>query len=227
MSASRNSADNSKTAVVFIGNAGAGKSTFLSLLGGNFESGVSFMEGFTKETSEQTVTLDGRQVILMDVPGMYEIDDESTKVNAQKLTKALKRGYKYKLFFILIAHPRGFQGQDLALMSQVNKCVRQANMSKIDFRIIINQIQDDEVYKMYEERVVKDNFQKAFGSPQLKKYNLDIQVNGVMLVRFSKSGLADKTFKNNLAKEVLAHVAIPIVLNDDIKAENKDLDTFL
>jgi ribosome biogenesis GTPase A len=42
---------------MFIGNTDVGKSTLLSQLGGNFFSGFSFMEGYTKDIEEQPITL--------------------------------------------------------------------------------------------------------------------------------------------------------------------------
>jgi tRNA U34 5-carboxymethylaminomethyl modifying GTPase MnmE/TrmE len=214
------------TAVVFIGNAGAGKSTLLSQLGGDFESGVSFMEGLTKEVSEQVVTLNGRQVILMDVPGLYEFDNEATMSNAEKLSEALTRGYKYKLFLVLKADSRGLTPMEIALMSTVNKYIRQSNGDKVDFRVIINQIGDDTVYDMINDRIAKDNFKDLLASPKLDGYGLDIQIKGVMLVRFDEAALVGKHLKEDLSKEVEAQVEIPLRLEEDFKAENKDIDQF-
>ncbi|KAG0217719.1 hypothetical protein BGX31_000153 [Mortierella sp. GBA43] len=163
---------------------------------------------------------------LMDVPGLYEDDDEITQANAKKLTAALEKGYDYKLFFMLMAHPRGFYPEDLALMSHVNKCVRQANNTKVDFRVIINQIHDDKEYKMYEERVAQDNFQKAFGSPRFQKHHLDIKVNDVMLVRFGNDESAAEQLEKDLPIAVETHVATPIKLEGDIMANNVDITTF-
>lgn len=181
MTVPSSSKNNPDTAVVFIGNAGAGKSTLLSQLGGDFKSGVSFMEGLTKEVSEQIVTLNGRQVILMDVPGLYEFDNEATMSNAEKLSEALTRGYNYKLFLVLKADSRGLIPTEIALM---------------------------------------------FASPKLDGYGLDIQIKGVMLVRFDEAALIGKQLKEELSKEVEAQVEVPLRLEEDFKAENKDLDHF-
>ncbi|KAG0224183.1 hypothetical protein B0O80DRAFT_438630 [Mortierella sp. GBAus27b] len=214
------------TAVVFIGNVGAGKSTLLSQLGANFDSGVSFMEGLTKEVSEQVVTLNGRQVILMDVPGLYEFDDETTMSNALKLTEALRKHYRYKLFFVLKADSRGLTSKDVALMSTVNKYVRQANGDKVEFRVIINQVYDDKVYHMFDENVVKDNFRQVFENARLNQYDLDIEISSVMLIRFDEAAVHFKRLKEDLSREIEAQPGILVKLEHDIKAENGDLARF-
>ncbi|KAG0224184.1 hypothetical protein B0O80DRAFT_494374 [Mortierella sp. GBAus27b] len=213
------------TAIMLIGNAGAGKSTLLTHLGGNFKSGVSFMHGLTQELAEQTVVLNGQQVILMDVPGLYEFDLEATNSNASKLTNALKKGYNYKLFFVLKADSRGFVPQDLSLMSIVNKCVRQANNAKVDFRVIINQIHDDKEYKMYEERIVKDKFQSFFSSPKLKDLELaDIQISSVMLVRFNEDAAAGRQLKEQLTREIEAQPGVPLKIERDIAISKEEFE---
>ncbi|KAF9936802.1 hypothetical protein BGZ65_002026 [Modicella reniformis] len=220
------SANKSTVAILFIGNIGAGKSTLLAQIGGSFPSGVKFMEGYTKDISEQVVTLDGKLAILMDTPGLYEIDDEVTEANAKKLTEALRKGYNYKLFFVLTANNRGLTREDLALMSKVNACARQVDGAKIDFRVIINQIKDDDTYNMYEEGVAKDNFRMLFGTLKVKGFSFDIQVNGVILIRFDKGALERKSFATVISEQIKAQKHVKVKLLKDILAKNKDLSAF-
>jgi tRNA U34 5-carboxymethylaminomethyl modifying GTPase MnmE/TrmE len=59
--------------VVFMGNAGSGKSTLLEQVGGDFESGVAFREGFTKDVATKDIVLtNGDSVKLVDTPGIFE-----------------------------------------------------------------------------------------------------------------------------------------------------------
>ncbi|KAG0221555.1 hypothetical protein B0O80DRAFT_422801 [Mortierella sp. GBAus27b] len=212
-----------KVAVVFLGNTGAGKSTLLSQIGGSFPSGVRFMQGYTKDIVEHQVILNGKPAILMDTPGLYEVDDEATQANAKKLTEALKRGYDYKLFFVILAGNRGLTTEDVALMSIVDECIRQANGAKIDFQVIVNQINDDAIYNMYYEHVAKDNFRGLFASLKIKGHSFNISVNGVILILFDKSSVENKELKEIIAEQVEAQVPVKIKLLKDIVANNNDL----
>ncbi|KAF9365425.1 hypothetical protein BGX34_010052 [Mortierella sp. NVP85] len=217
------SSEKPPTAVIFIGNIGAGKSTLLTQLGGNFHSDVGFMEGVTKEVSEQTVLLDGERLILMDTPGLHEISKEATMANAEKLTRALEKGYEYKLFIVLAAHNRGLQPRDLALISAVNKSVRQADGANVEFGIIVNQIEGDAVYNMYAKDFSK-KLQRLRGVPILKKYGLDIQVGSVTLVRFEKEDVLAERVRDALVQPIKDQVPIKICLSGPIVTQKDDQD---
>ncbi|KAK3808458.1 MAG: hypothetical protein J3Q66DRAFT_354869 [Benniella sp.] len=210
-----------KTAVIFLGNMGAGKSTLLSQIGGKFPSGVAFMTGLTKEVTEQVVCLNGEPVILIDTPGLYEARNEATKANAEKMTEALRKGYDYKIFIVLKASNRGITPEDLSLMSKVSKCVQQVNGAKVEYRIIINQIESDKVYDMYEERVAKDNFRGIIEVIR-DEYELDIEVSGVMLVRSDEAAVNEMRLRESIAEQIKTHTSFQIKVMD-IKADNSDL----
>ncbi|KAK3806478.1 MAG: hypothetical protein J3Q66DRAFT_359176 [Benniella sp.] len=212
------------TAVMFFGNWGVGKSTLLTLLGGNFTSGVKFMESVTRKASEQIVTLDGEKLILIDIPGLYENDEEASEANAKELTRALGKGYRYKLFFLLTGHNRGLQTQDLALMSNVNKHISQDHGAKVEFGIIVNQIKGDKMYDMYAENFTKDNLQKIFGSPEFKKLDLDIQVGSVTLLRFEEEDVLAQRVRDAIIQPVRDQVPVKICLSGPIVTQDKDKD---
>ncbi|KAG0217717.1 hypothetical protein B0O80DRAFT_483990 [Mortierella sp. GBAus27b] len=215
MAVTSRSATRPKSAVWFIGNSGVGKVTLLSQLGGNFKSAFNIMRSHTQEVSELIVTLDGQQVILMDFPGLYMFDGEATKLTVSKFTSALKRGYNYKLFYVMKAHQHLVTSQDLFLMSIISKCIRQANNPKVDFRVIINQIHDDKEYKLYED-AAKDNFQGLFSDPALKRFNLDIRVHAVMLVRLNEAEALGRQLRGDLLKETGVVKEVPVKLQPHI-----------
>ncbi|KAF9141403.1 hypothetical protein BG015_001302, partial [Linnemannia schmuckeri] len=181
-------------AVMFIGNTGAGKSTLLSQIGGRFASGVKFREGFTKDISERPVLLDTTppmSAVLMDIPGLFEPNEQETKNNCEVLTRALRRNYNFKLFFVLKADNRGANDQDLVLMSKVNSCVREANaLRKVEFQVIINQIMDKDVYNMYDTHVAHDNFRSFFATLKIEGYSFDIHIKHVYLFMFNNFEVA-------------------------------------
>ncbi|KAF9382714.1 hypothetical protein CPB97_006997 [Podila verticillata] len=136
-------------AVLLLGNAGAGKSSLLTQLGGTtFESGATFRTGFTKDIYEEWVIVNGVPFCLIDVPGLFEPDDGKTQSNAKKLTEALSRNYEYKLYFVMKASNRGPDDRELVMMARVNESIKQVSGCRVSFRVIVNQIMSQEVYAM-------------------------------------------------------------------------------
>ncbi|KAG0004110.1 hypothetical protein BGZ65_000913 [Modicella reniformis] len=204
------SSEESKVAVIFLGNIGSGKSTLLAQIGGSFNSGLSFLVGYTKDVAEQTIQLEGQEVILIDTPGLYEPDRKATIANAKELSKALKRGYDYKIFFVVMASNRALTYADLSLMFLVNDAIRQVNDAKVAFRIIVNQIRDDEMYKMYDEHLAKDNCRSFFGSFKFEGRPFDIQINDVLLLRYNEEAVQRKEFASLIIEHVRAHVQVKV-----------------
>ncbi|KAF9111035.1 hypothetical protein BGX27_005496, partial [Mortierella sp. AM989] len=212
-------------AILFIGHSGAGKSTLLSQLGGNFESGVKFRAGYTTDIYETRAMVNGEEVILMDVPGLFEPDDEKTKHNASKLTEALKRGYRYMLYFVLKANNRGPPEEEMVMMSKVNECVRQAG-SKATYRIIVNQIQSKEVYDMYAECVALDNCESLFKSMNMEEFSFDITVTGVLMFMYDEKAVEGYQFRSKLEEDIQKHQPALLSLKRDIEVSNKDVKLF-
>ncbi|KAF9435839.1 hypothetical protein BGZ76_005414 [Entomortierella beljakovae] len=210
-------------------NAGAGKSSLLKLLGGtSFKSGTKFRGGFTKDIYEESVVINGEHVVLMDVPGLFEPNDGETIINAAKLTQALRRGYEYKLYFVLHAHCRGIPNEELLMMYKVNEVVRQAG-SWATFRIIVNQIPDDDVYRLYRDAIAEDNCRGLFEELNIEGYSFNhIQIEEVMLVRFSSSDVINGrgTLSRALVENVQTHRAAPVTLSKPITTSNKELSFF-
>ncbi|KAG0269320.1 hypothetical protein DFQ27_004004 [Actinomortierella ambigua] len=180
-------------AIMYIGNPGAGKSTLLNKLGGNFPTGVSWRKGPITSIAETQVELKGEKVLLMDVPGLLEPRKEKTEHNARLFIDALRRGYRYTLTFVLKASNHGLEDTDLLMMSAVNEYVRGVNGLDVSFKVIINQIKNDEVYNMYNEEVAKDNFQRLFAELNEEGYHFDISIKSVLLLRHDQDFVQKKT----------------------------------
>ncbi|KAF9352750.1 hypothetical protein BGX26_009463 [Mortierella sp. AD094] len=213
-------------AVMFIGNTGVRKSTLLSQLGGDFKSGVTFRQGFTKDIYEKPVEINGKAVVLMDVPGLYEPNEEEVSYNSKKLTEVLCRGYKYKLFFVLKASNRGPDDAELVMMSKINQHIRQIDGSKVSFRVIVNHIVDQDVYDIYQNNIAHDNFQSLFSSLETRDYSFDIKIDNVILLRFNEAAIRQKQFRCILSKEIDEHQAYRLYHFKDLGASIADLKLF-
>ncbi|KAG0029640.1 hypothetical protein BGZ81_003567 [Podila clonocystis] len=215
------------SAVLLLGNAGAGKSSLLTQLGGTiFKSGAAFRTGFTKDIYEEWVMLNGTPVCLIDVPGLFESSEKETQFNAQKLTLALSRDYEYKLYFVMKADNRGPPDAEMVMMSKINESIKQVNGCRVSFRVIVNQIMSPEVYDMYDEGLAKDNFQSLFATLDIPGFSFDIKIDGVMLLEYDEEGLRNKKFSERVTQDVSEHCQSAIQVHKGIKVSNKELKAY-
>ncbi|KAF8976092.1 hypothetical protein BGZ46_008580 [Entomortierella lignicola] len=213
-------------AIIFIGNSGVGKSTLLSQIGGNFQSGVKFRKGFTKDIFEETVQVNGKEIVLMDVPGLFEPDNAETEKNARMLASALNRGYDYKVFFVLKANNRGPDDAEMVMMAKFNEQARRIDGAKISFRVIVNQIMDQEVYDIYRDNVAGDNFRGLFSSLNLRGFSFDIKIDKVILLWFNTESVQQQQFRDIIANEIEQHQAFSLQKIKEFIVSNVDLDLF-
>ncbi|KAF9022914.1 hypothetical protein BGZ52_000354 [Haplosporangium bisporale] len=216
------------TAILLFGNAGAGKSTLLNQLGGTkFKSGATFRKGYTKEVEEEQVTLsNGQTVMLVDVPGLFEPNEDNTKNNALQLNAALKLDYDFKLFFIMKADNRGPSDAEMVIMSKINECIKTVDGSRVSFRVIVNQIMSDDVSKIYEDYVAKDNCKSLFEGLDIPGFSFDIKVDSVMLLRYSPEDVSCGGFKAKMEKEVYQHSEEHIHMEKPLEFTNNDLKLY-
>ncbi|KAF9167395.1 hypothetical protein DFQ26_004724 [Actinomortierella ambigua] len=213
-------------AIVLLGNSGSGKSTLLNLLGGQFGSGVKMRKGFTKNVQVQEVLLGGKIVELIDVPGLFEPNDNETRKNAEQLTEALTREREYILYFVLRATNRGLENADLLMMSKINQCIRLADGERVSYRVIVNQIMDDETRNMCKESLVSDHFLSLFGQMNAEGFSFDIQVKSVLLLSFGIESAQQQEFKNMVEEDIRMQLATRVDLKNDITPTNDELRVY-
>ncbi|KAF8925966.1 hypothetical protein BGZ52_006233, partial [Haplosporangium bisporale] len=218
----------SMTAILLFGNAGAGKSTLLNQLGGTkFKSGATFRTGYTKKVEEERITLsNGQTVMLVDVPGLFEPSEKATQNNALELNVALRLDYEFKFFFIMKADNRGPSDAELVMMSKVNECIKTSYGSRVSFRVIVNQIMNDEVNKIYEDHVAKDNCKSLFQDLNIPGFSFDIKIDSVILLRYSPEDVSCGGFKAKMEEEVYQHSEELIRVTKSLQFSNADLTFF-
>lgn len=216
------------TAILLFGNAGAGKSTLLTQLGGTkFKTGATFRAGCTKTVEQEQVTLsNGQTVILVDVPGVFEPNESNTKNNAVELNAALKLDYDFKLFFIMKADNRGPSDAEMVMMSKINDCIQHIDGTHVSFRVIVNQIMSDDVNKLYEENIAKDNCKSLFLGLDIPGFSFDIKIDSVMLLRYSPKDVSCGGFKTKMEKEVYQHCEERIRMAKTLEFSNDDLKLY-
>jgi len=111
------------------------------------------------------------------------------------------------------------------MMSKVNQCIKQVNGSRVSFRIFVNQITDQEVYDLYEQYLAKDNFATLFKSLKIPGYSFNIKIDRVLLLRFNKEFVRQRTFKDVIAADVFKHSQSAINV-EGLKVSNDDLSLF-
>ncbi|KAF9313938.1 hypothetical protein BG006_004046, partial [Podila minutissima] len=181
----------------------------------------------TKSIEEERVALsNGQTVMLIDVPGLFESSDAATKDNASKLNAALNLDYEFKIFFVMKADNRGPSDPEMVMMSKINECIKTVTGSRVSFRLIVNQIMSDEVYKMYEDYVAKDNCKSFFDGLDIQDFSFDIKIDSVMLLRYSLEDIDCGGFRGKMEKEVYQHSPVVIKMRKPLEFSNKDLEMY-
>ena len=123
--------------VLVAGNPGVGKSAICNSMGANFRSGVSVGYGMTAKAQQHEVVV-GRDVCtLIDTPGLYDADLETTRRNAEEITSGLCKGREYVVVFLITLRSGRVMEQDVETMRAVTES---AKLSEEQVAIIVNKV---------------------------------------------------------------------------------------
>lgn len=191
-----------ETAVVVIGTPGSGKTTLLTQISSSTLVSTGFRNGFTNKAREEMITLNGKRILLIDVPGLHEPSEKGTQQNTKRLTDALSKSYDYYLYFIMKAENRGPTDVEMVMMSKINDCIKQTNGSRVSFRVIVNHIMSQELYDLYQEHMVNDNCKSLLKSLEIPGCSFNIKIDSVSLVRFEETNM-NSPFRDILIQDII------------------------
>merc|ERR1712060_4757 len=119
------------TRYIFVGNPGVGKSTLLNIITDfdKFNSGNSYGKGLTKFMQEY----EHNGVMFYDSPGLA--DAEMRQQAGEEITKILKKGGDYKVFFVVTLEAGRVKPADRATMETILDCA-----PITDYGIILNKL---------------------------------------------------------------------------------------
>ena len=121
-------------AIIAIGNPGAGKSTLLNGMAGEFlfKSGVAIGKGMTYKLDEKQ---NRKGIYFMDTPGLDDVN--LRKQAGEAISKALKKGGKFKLLFVVTTESGRVRSQDISMMRVVLEAAQEIENG---YGIIINKV---------------------------------------------------------------------------------------
>jgi len=139
-----------KSNTLFIGNPGAGKSTFLNglLQRPAFASGISLGKGLT---SVCQIERDDYGNVYLDTPGLSDVTMREKA--AHEISKALRNGGLFKIFFVITLETGRIRGDDKTTMRLVTQAAPIGNF----YSIIVNKL-EPEVIELLKDPQQKREF---------------------------------------------------------------------
>ncbi|KAG0278161.1 hypothetical protein BGZ95_004551 [Linnemannia exigua] len=105
--------------LVLVGNPGVGKSSILNALGGHFDTGFSRVTGLTRTLTTMDTSIEGRNIRLVDLPGIFDCRADSEHTNEHHfkiLHDALEDGNPYVIFFVISPNDGRISPSDFTVM---------------------------------------------------------------------------------------------------------------
>ena len=126
------------THYIFIGNPGTGKSTLLNVLCKKnlFEGGYTVGCGLTTAQKQHTIG----DITYTDTPGLDDAEEDRRANACAEISKALKSGGDYKVFFIVEERRGCVVPEDAGTMNMVLDAAPEITINK--FGVIVNQVTD-------------------------------------------------------------------------------------
>ncbi|KAF9916986.1 hypothetical protein BX616_002242 [Lobosporangium transversale] len=213
-----------KYALFITGNPGSGKSFIVNHLGAHFPSGFSgHGGGYTTGLHAERAPIDEDEVLMVDAPGLIEVNYETTVKNATLITNALNKGQSeeygqqipYKIGIVITDTNGRIQPADMLLVRKLYEALT----PKPEFMLIINQVRKSNLHK-----VMSEEYQRSLITTIKDKTGVAIHPEHIVaIVDFPDGEQVDL----EQLKEVLRKIdAIPVKASP-ITITNNEFDTIL
>ncbi|KAG0290468.1 hypothetical protein BGZ96_006056 [Linnemannia gamsii] len=207
--------------ILLVGNTGVGKSTILNLFGASFAADFSLIDGLTTKTDYVEVKVNGKQVRLIDAPGLVEVNDERIAENAKELTEALtiggKSGGKYKLVFVYQSNGGRLLAEDVYTTAKVCKAINHC----LDVGLIFNKTDEEHMDKYSNQESLS-----RIAQTLSKATNGRLSADHIIALEYRKTS-ERHTLKPKLLEYI--HKLCPDVINEvkPIHASVKEISAFV
>ena len=189
-----------KTAI--IGRPNAGKSSLLNLLLNEERAIVTDVEGTTRDTIEEYITLDGIPFKVVDTAGIRETEDTVEKIGVKK---AIEIANKSDLIIAIFDISKEINDEDKNILNILKNRNSIILLNKIDLN---NYLINEELFKEYSENIIKISTKTQEGIEDLiqvmKKLTQtdEINVDGENIVINSRHKISVVKAKESLKKAI-------------------------
>lgn len=128
-----------------VGKPNAGKSSFLNVLLGEERAIVTDVAGTTRDTLEETVTISGITLRIIDTAGIHDTEDHVEKIGVQKAKKEIEQA---DLILYIIDSSQGISKEDYDILEQIKGRKKIILLNKTD----INEEFDRKIIEEYIEK---------------------------------------------------------------------------
>ena len=202
-----------KTAI--IGKPNAGKSSLLNLILNEDRAIVTEIEGTTRDTIEEFVTINGVPLKLIDTAGIREAKDEVEKIGIEKSKEMAKDA---DLIIAIFDSSKKLTEEDINILELIKdkQCIIVLNKIDLEQKINENTKQINETSKnivkmsMKEQNGLKDLYKKISELFSFEKINVD---NSTIITNVRHKNLISKALKScfEVKKEMASKMPLDII----------------
>ena len=131
-----------------VGKPNVGKSSFMNLLLGEDRAIVTAVAGTTRDTLEETISLDGITLHLVDTAGIHETEDEVEKIGVKRAKESIERA---ELVFFVLDSSDKISAEDLELTPLLSSKKVIVLLNKSDLNL--GGITEEDVEKAFSGRI--------------------------------------------------------------------------
>ncbi|MCR5109077.1 MAG: tRNA uridine-5-carboxymethylaminomethyl(34) synthesis GTPase MnmE [Lachnospiraceae bacterium] len=157
---------------VILGKPNVGKSSFLNMLSGYEKSIVTDIPGTTRDVIEESVILDGLNLILYDTAGIRESDDKVEQIGVKK---AMESAGNSDLLILMIDSSDDLTSEDIDLFGFIKDKNAIVLYNKSDLNSVIH---PDDLKKYTDKDIVKISVKDKTGISELSGLINDMFIKG-------------------------------------------------